>query len=371
MSEPSQRNHSPLEAAHIACGARMVEFGGWFMPVQYTGIMDEHRAVRSAAGMFDISHMGEVTVSGPDALPWLESLLTNRVGKLAPGRGQYTQMLDEKGGVIDDLIIYRTGGESYFLVINAGCRDLNLEWMCAHLPKDGSVILTDLGNDYAAIALQGPDSEKILRSLYPSCEVPRRNGIAILSATSGVIPELVARTGYTGEDGFELFVPVSEGESLWNRLLAAGVKPAGLGCRDTLRLEMGYPLNGSDLTRNRTPLEAGLGKFVSLDDPEKPAFSGRDALESQRSAGLPAILTPMELTVAGPPMRSHYVVLSGGEIVGETCSGALSPSMAKGIAMAYLPPSLSLPGTTLEIEVRGRHYPAIVTALPFYKKPKL
>ena len=368
MTESSQLKHSPLEAAHIACGARMVEFGGWFMPVQYTGIMDEHRAVRSSAGMFDISHMGEVTVSGPGALTWLESLLTNRVGKLAPGRGQYTLMLDEKGGVIDDLIIYRTGEESYFLVINAACRDLDLEWMRARLPKDESVVLTDLGNDYAAIALQGPDSEKILRSLYPACEIPRRNGIASLSDASGVLPRLVARTGYTGEDGFELFVPVSEGEALWNLLLAAGVKPAGLGCRDTLRLEMGYPLNGSDLARSRTPLEAGLGKFVSLDDPEKPDFSGRQALESQRLAGLPAFLTPMEMTVQGPPLRSHYAVFSGAEIVGETCSGALSPSMGKGIALAYLPPALSLPGTALEIEVRGRRYPASVTKLPFYKK---
>ena len=371
MSDLSQLKHSPLEAAHIACGARMVEFGGWFMPVQYTGIMDEHRAVRSAAGMFDISHMGEVAISGPGALAWLESMLTNRVGKLAPGRGQYTLMLDELGGIIDDLIIYRTGEESYFLVINAACRELDIEWMRAHLPSDGTVHLTDLGNDYAAIALQGRDSEKILRSLYPDCDVPKRNGIASLSPAAGVVPELVARTGYTGEDGFELFVPLSGGEALWNKLLAAGVKPAGLGCRDTLRLEMGYPLNGSDLARNRTPLEAGLGKFVSLDDPAKPAFSGRKALESQRSSGLPALLTPLELTVAGPPMRSHYVVLSGGEIVGETCSGALSPSMGKGIAMAYLPPALSLPGTQLEIEVRGRRYPANVTALPFYRKPTL
>lgn len=360
--------HSPLEAAHLACGARMVEFGGWFMPVQYAGIMEEHRAVRSAAGMFDISHMGEVIVSGSGALAWLESLLTNRVGKLEVGRGQYTLMLDEHGGVIDDLIIYRISEESYFLVINAACRDIDLEWMRAHLPNDGTVDLTDLGHEYAAVALQGPDSENILRSLYPSCEVPRRNGITALSASSGGIAELVARTGYTGEDGFELFVTVREGETLWNRLLAAGVKPAGLGCRDTLRLEMGYPLNGSDLSREHTPLEAGLGKFVSLDDPAKPQFSGRKALENQRSAGLPAILTPLKLTVHGPPMRSHYSVISEDSVVGETCSGALSPSLGEGIAVAYLPVALSIPGTQLEIEVRGRRYPASVTTLPFYKK---
>jgi aminomethyltransferase len=368
MSHHTELKHSPLEAAHIACGARMVGFGGWSMPVQYSSIMDEHRAVRSSAGMFDISHMGEVTVTGPGSLAWLESLLTNRVGKLGVTRGQYTLMLDEKGGVIDDLILYRTGEMSYFLVINGACRDLDLEWMRSRLPANGSVMLQDVGDDYAAIALQGPDSESILRTLYPECEVPKRNGIASLTETSP-IPSLVARTGYTGEDGFELFVPVSEGVVLWKNLLAAGVKPCGLGSRDTLRLEMGYPLNGSDLSRERTPLEAGLGKFVSLDDPEKPDFSGRKALKAQRLSGLPSLLTPIKLTVQGPPLRSHYPVLSGDVVVGETCSGALSPSLGEGIAMAYLPPAFSITGTGLEIEVRGRRYAATVVSLPFYKKP--
>lgn len=368
MSDPANLKHTPLESAHVACGARMVEFGGWYMPVQYSGIIDEHKAVRSASGMFDISHMGEVTVEGPGALAWLESLLTNRVGKLAVTRGQYTLMLDEKGGVIDDLIIYRTGEMSYFLVINGACRDLDLEWMRSRLPADGSVVLKDQGNDYAAIALQGPDSEKILRSLYPSCEVPKRNGIATLIETAP-LPSLVARTGYTGEDGFELFVPVSAGVALWESLIAAGVKPCGLGSRDTLRLEMGYPLNGSDLSRERTPLEAGLDRFTGLDDPEKADFSGRSALERQRAAGLPSRLAPLKLTVSGPPMRSHYAVFAGDTQIGETCSGALSPSMVEGIAMAYLPSANAVPGATVEIEVRGRRYPATISTLPFYKKP--
>jgi aminomethyltransferase len=369
MSNPDTLKHSPLESAHVACGARMVEFGGWYMPVQYSGIIDEHKAVRSASGMFDISHMGEVTVSGSGALPWLESLLTNRVGKLAPSRGQYSLMLDEAGGVIDDLILYRNGDEEYFLVINAACRDADLEWMRGRLPADGSVMLKDLGDAYAAIALQGPDSERILRAVAPGCDVPKRNGIASLPGFDGQVPSLVARTGYTGEDGFELFVPVAKGETLWNVLLSAGVKPCGLGCRDTLRLEMGYPLNGSDLSRQRTPLEAGLGKFVSLDDPEKPDFTGRTALEGQRSSGLPSLLTPLRLTVQGPPLRSHYPVFAQGVAVGETCSGALSPSLGEGIAMAYLPVALSTPSTSLEIEVRGRRYAATVSILPFYKKP--
>ena len=371
MSDPTLLKHSPLEAAHVACGARMVEFGGWFMPVQYSGIMDEHKAVRSASGMFDISHMGEVSVSGPGALAWLEGLLTNRVGKLAITRGQYTLMLDEKGGVIDDLIIYRTGEMSYFLVINGACRDLDLEWMRSHLPTDGSVVLQDQGNDYAAIALQGPDSEKVLRGLYSECNIPKRNGIAPLVVTDGEIPSLVARTGYTGEDGFELFVPVNDGITLWESLLTAGVKPCGLGSRDTLRLEMGYPLNGSDLSRERTPLEAGLDKFTGIDDPEKDDFLGRKALEGQRSDGIPSRLAPLKLSVQGPPLRAHYTVLAEGIAVGETCSGALSPSLGEGIAMAYLPPALYAPGTVLEIEVRGRRYPATISTLPFYKKPTL
>jgi len=371
MNNPSSLKHSPLESAHLTCGARMVEFGGWYMPVQYSGIMDEHKAVRSASGMFDISHMGEVTVEGGGAQAWLESLLTNRLGKLEVARGQYTLMLDENGGVIDDLIIYRTGEESYFLVINGACRDLDLEWMRSLLPADGSVLLKDLGNDYAAIALQGPDSEKVLRSLYPSCEIPKRNGIALLIPVGGGVPSLVARTGYTGEDGFELFVPVEAGIVLWERLLSAGVKPCGLGSRDTLRLEMGYPLNGSDLSRDRTPLEAGLDKFTGLDDPGKGDFSGRKALERQRADGLPSRLTPLKLKVPGPPLRSHYPVLSNGVVVGETCSGALSPSLGEGIAMAYLPPALHAPSTALEIEVRGRRYPATFTTLPFYQKTSL
>lgn len=369
MSDPATLKHSPLEPAHLACGARMVEFGGWFMPVQYSGIIDEHRAVRTVAGIFDISHMGEVIVSGPGALPWLESLLTNRVGKLDLNRGQYTLMLDEKGGVIDDLIIYRTGVEEYFLVINAACRDIDLKWMRARLPSDGSVELRDLGDDYAAIALQGPDSEKILRALHPGCAIPRRNGIAPLGEAALGVHPLVARTGYTGEDGFELFVPVAGVEALWNSLLGAGAKPCGLGARDTLRLEMGYPLNGSDLSREHSPLEAGLGRFVALGDPDKPGFTGRGALEGQLASGLPSRLTPLKMTVQGPPLRPHYPVLSGGNRVGETSSGALSPSLGEGIAMAYLPPILSEPGTALEIEVRGRLYPATVTLLPFYKKP--
>jgi len=373
MSEPTLLKHSPLEDAHLACGARLVEFGGWLMPVQYSGIMAEHRAVRSAAGMFDISHMGEVKVAGAGALIWLESLLTNRVGKLSLWRGQYTLMLDETGGVIDDLIIYRTGEMEYFLVINAACRAVDIAWMKSKLPNDGSVILTDLGNEYAAIALQGPDSERILRRIFPNCEVPRRNGIATLlsEAHSEELPHFVARTGYTGEDGFELFVPSEIGELLWKRLLEAGVSPAGLGARDTLRLEMGYPLNGSDLSRQHSPLEAALGKFVSLDDPEKPDFLGRQALEAQRTTGLTSLLTPLILTVPGPPLRAHYPVLSEGLSVGETCSGALSPSLGRGIALAYLPIALSTPGTSLEIEVRGRRYPASVSTLPFYKKPSL
>ena len=350
----------------------MVEFGGWFMPVQYSGIIDEHRYVRSSAGMFDISHMGEVIVSGSGALAWLERLLTNRVGRLAIGRGQYTLMLDEMGGIIDDLIIYRTDEEVFLLVINASCRAADLEWMEAHLTQDAVVRIEDVGDKYAAIAVQGPTSEKILSDLYPSIELPGRNGIKPLSVKQGNdVPPLVARTGYTGEDGFELFVPAPQVEELWFQLLRAGVKPCGLGARDTLRLEMGYPLNGSDLSVKYTPLEANLVKFVALDDPDKGDFLGRKALEIQRSNGIPTLLSPLKISVKGPPLRSRYPVFSDGIAVAETSSGALSPSLGEGIALAYLPITLSATGTPLEIEVRGRRYPATVSVLPFYKPERL
>jgi aminomethyltransferase len=357
--------HSPLESAHLEAGARRVDFAGWLMPVQYTGIKEEHEAVRIAAGIFDVSHMGEIFVSGEGAAAWLETMLTNRVGKLAVRRGQYTLMLNEEGGVIDDLILYRTGEKEFFFVINAGRRDEDVAWLEKHLPQEGTVIFNNKSDDFAALALQGPKSEALLRVLLPSVEVPRRNGITSIPGYEGA---LIARTGYTGEDGFEIFVNNKDALLLWRNFVEAGAKPCGLGARDTLRLEMGYPLNGSDLSMTRTPLEAGLEKFVSLDDPLKGDFIGRAALEAQRDAGLVSRLTPLKLCEGGPPLRAHYPIYDGTRLLGETSSGAFSPSLGEGIALAYVPLEFTTVGTVVEIEIRSKRYKAAVTTLPFYRK---
>ncbi|MFZ4115849.1 MAG: glycine cleavage system aminomethyltransferase GcvT [Chthoniobacterales bacterium] len=357
--------HSPLEPAHLEANARMVDFAGWFMPVQYTSIKEEHEAVRTAAGIFDVSHMGEIFVSGEGAAAWLETMLTNRVGKLALGRGQYTLMLNEEGGVIDDLILYRTGEKEFFLVINAGRREEDVTWFNKHLPQDGTVLFENRSDTFTAFALQGPNSEELLKKILPDVEPPKRNGI---TSIPGYESALIARTGYTGEDGFEIFVNHHDGLDLWRQLVSASAKPCGLGARDTLRLEMGYPLNGSDLSMTRTPLEAGLEKFVALDDPLKGDFRGRVALEKQRASGVASRLTPLQLCEGGPPLRSHYPIYVGEKLLGETTSGAFSPSLGEGIAMAYLPVAFTQPGVVVEIEVRGKRYKAAVTTLPFYRK---
>lgn len=357
--------HSPLEPAHLEAGGRMVDFAGWYLPVQYSGIKEEHEAVRKAVGIFDVSHMGEIFVSGPGAVTWLETMFTNRVSKLAVGRGQYTLMLNDEGGVIDDLILYRIREEDFFFVVNASRREEDVTWLREHLPADQSVTLVDHSDQYAAFALQGPEAERVLKKVMPAIETPKRNGIAMIPNRQA---GLIARTGYTGEDGFEIFLSHHDALECWRELVAAGAKPCGLGARDTLRLEMGYPLNGSDLSMTRTPLEAGLEKFVSLDDELKGNFIGRAALEKQRAAGLKFRLTPLKLVAGGPPLRSHYSIYAGETLLGETTSGAFSPSLGEGIAMAYLPIEWSELGKIVEIEVRGKHYKAEVTTLPFYKK---
>jgi len=348
-----------LEAAHIALGARLIPFGGWSMPVQYTSILSEHAAVRNAVGAFDISHMGQVFVSGENHLSWLDSVLTNNISKLAPGEGQYTMMLNEKGGVIDDLIAYRASPEEVLLVVNASMIPEDVAWLEKHL--DAGVTLRNESDAWAGLAIQGPDSERTFKKLFPSEELPPRNGI---SKTQG--GEIVCRTGYTGEDGFEFFCPANQGPIFFESFISAGAAPCGLGARDTLRLEMCYPLNGNDLSPENSPVEAGLGFFCDL---KKTDFIGRDILISQKENGPVKRLTAIELTEKGPPPRPHYPVLSeAGETLGELSSGVLSPTLGKGIAMAYLPAAYSKLGTKLLIDVRGRKFAAITVKKPFLKK---
>lgn len=350
--------HSPLEAAHLALGAKLIPFGGWAMPVQYTSILNEHAAVREKVGVFDISHMGQVFVTGDDHVAWLDSMLTNRISKLQPGEGQYTLMLNENGGVIDDLIAYRITTDETLLVINASMIAEDVAWLEDHL--ESGAALRNESDAWAGLAIQGPDAVATFSKLFPKETLPPRNGI---SRTSG--GDILCRTGYTGEDGFEFFCPAAEGIAFFNAFISAGATPCGLGARDTLRLEMCFPLNGNDLSPERSPIEAGLGFFCDL---EKADFIGRDVLLSQKENGPTTKLTAIELTEKGPPPRPHYPILSeSGELLGELSSGVLSPTLAKGIAMAYLPVAYSKPGTRLKIDVRGRQFAAIAVKKPFLK----
>lgn len=336
----------------------MVPFAGWEMPVSYSSIIDEHRAVREACGMFDISHMGEFFVRGPGAQAWLESLLTNRVEKLQPGVGQYTFLLNENGGVIDDLIIYRIGAEDYLLVVNAAKIEEDAAWMEGR--RVDGVEFENASEAWAAIAVQGPQAPGIHEKIF-GVPNPERNHLILLESWGGYS----AGTGYTGEAGFEVFVPAAKAEELWDALMAAGVKPCGLGARDTLRLEMGYPLNGSDLDPGHSPLEAGMGIFVDL----SKDFTGVEKLRLQKADGPGQKLCGLKLEKGAPPPRPGYAVYrdaEGGEAVGRLTSGALSPSLGFGIAMTYLPVEISKPGQVLQIEVRGKRYPATVCRKPFY-----
>ncbi len=359
--EMSDLKRSPLEGAHLALGARLVPFAGWNMPVQYSSIIEEHKAVRGKVGIFDISHMGQFIVEGAGATAWLNRMLTNNIAKLSVSQGQYTLLLNERGGVIDDLIAYRTGESSYFLVVNASMIDEDFFWMASH--QDEQAVLRNESDLWAGMAIQGPDAVATFAKACPGAELPPRNGIATLAGG-----EIVCRTGYTGEDGFEFFCPAADGIAWWDKFLAAGAAPCGLGARDTLRLEMGYPLNGNDLSPERTPIEAGLGFFCDLD---KGDFIGRDVLAKQKADGPALKLTAIRYTDKGAPPRAHYPVVSAeGTVIGELASGVLSPSLMAGIGMAYLPAESAKPGTLLQIDVRGRLFPAEVVKKPFYKPAK-
>jgi len=367
MTDPATLKKTALFAAHQKLGARLVDFGGWNMPVQYSGILEEHKAVREAAGVFDISHMGEFYVTGKGALNFLNGLLTNDVAKLADGQGQYTLMLNELGGVIDDLILYRFNETEFFLVVNASKIDEDREWVLKHLPKD--VNFSDKSEMMSAVALQGPKAVEIARAFFgPGWPEPKRNEITKYSCNCQEI--LTARTGYTGEDGLELFFPSEVAENFLFALLEAGksfgLKPCGLGARDTLRLEACLPLNGNDLSDKRTPLDAGLGFFVSL--AKEASFPGKDVLQLQKSEGLKEKLVAFRLKEKGPPPRPHYLVFQGANQVGEVCSGAPSPTLGYGIGLAYVKADCTEPGTSLELEVRGTRVPVEVVKKPFYKR---
>jgi aminomethyltransferase len=370
MSTAAASRKTPLFDAHLRWQARMVEFGGWQMPVFYSSILEEHQAVRTGAGLFDISHMGEFLVEGPAAAARLDALLTNDVAKLAVGEGQYTLMLNGQGGVIDDLILYRIADQAFLLVVNASKIGEDWQWIERHLAggdEVGGVVFFNRSDAFAAVALQGPQAGAILAAALEMKELPGRNRIVSLKWRTHDL--WIARTGYTGEDGFEVFLPPAGAEELWEVVLREGgsrIKPAGLGCRDTLRLEACYPLNGQDLSSDKTPLEAGLGFFVALG--KAAEFTGKAVLSGQKKDGVPTRLVALKPLQRGAPPRSHYKLFSGPQEVGEVTSGTLSPTLGHGIALAYVAAAQAQPGTRLEMEVRGQRLPVEVVPKPFYKK---
>ncbi|MBL9114571.1 MAG: glycine cleavage system aminomethyltransferase GcvT [Verrucomicrobiaceae bacterium] len=347
----------------------MIPFAGWEMPVQYTSITEEHQAVRNACGVFDISHMGQFLVSGKGAEAFLNRALTNDISVLQPGQGQYTLMLNEGGGVIDDLIAYKTSDREFFLVVNASMIDADLAHLKSLLTDDDKEIvqIVNASSLTGGIAVQGPRARDVFKSMMgPSAVFPEKNTVQIAGTEHGIM--WLCGTGYTGEEGFELFTPTSRIEYWLRSAISSGCSPCGLGARDTLRLEMGYPLNGNDLSPLRSPLQAGLAFFVEFD---KEDFVGKDSLLKQKAAGLPDKLTAFKMTGTCPPPRPHCGVVIGGQTVAEVASGTQSPSLGCGIGMAYLPLEHSAPGTPIEIEIRGRNFPAVTVRKPIYQKPKL
>jgi aminomethyltransferase len=365
VSDDSTLKKTPLHAEHVRLGAKMVDFGGWSMPVQYTGIIDEHHAVRTQLGVFDISHMGQFFAEGPGAEAWLNRLLTNNVERLSVGECQYTFLLNNDGGVIDDLIVYRTAPERYLMVVNAAKIEEDFAWMKAHLPE--GIQFENQSDAYAGIAVQGPKSAQLFDAFFGGKHSrPARNEILALKIEG--MPYFIARTGYTGEDGFEVFCPAERAVRSWNDILRKGeefgIKPCGLGARDTLRLEMCFPLNGSDLAPDKTPIEAGLSIFVDL---QKPEFIGRETLARQRQEGVKRRLVPFKMTGASPPPRSHYAIYKDGQQIAETTSGSLSPTLKIGIGMAYIPTAYARINEQIEIDIRGRRFPAIIEKKPLHR----
>lgn len=356
---------TPLYDEHLALGARMVPFAGWEMPVQYTGIIDEHRAVRSSVGIFDVCHMAEFRVFGFGALDFLQGMLTNDLAKISDlGQAQYTLMLDEEGHIIDDLIVYHTGDLEYLIIANASNAQTDFAWLTKHAPDD--IEMVDESDRTALIAVQGPEALRVVGELAGSdWAAPTR--FRIRDAVLDTIPALVARTGYTGEDGVEIVCRAQDASALWRALLSfPEVTPAGLGARDTLRLEMGYPLYGSDMDRTRDPIAAGLGWVVPKD---KNDYIGATPVAAVRAQGPSTKL--VGLTVDGAIPRPGMNVLHGGTVVGKVASGSFSPTLETGIATAYVPVDFAVPGTELAVEVRKKTLAAEVVKTPFVSSTSL
>jgi aminomethyltransferase len=357
---------TPLYEKHCALGGKMIDFGGWELPVQYSGILEEHRQVRKAAGLFDVSHMGEIHVSGPDSEKFIQRLVANDIAGARECKVIYSPMCYPDGGVVDDLLVYKYSGTDYLIIVNAGNTDKDFEWFMQN--TQGKVSIQNASSQYAQLAIQGPQAEAVLQKLTdsplrelkfftfdPNIEICKKKAI-------------VSRTGYTGEDGFEIYTRPEDAGLIWDDLLEAGKEaglvPVGLGARDTLRFEAALPLYGHEISEKISPLEAGLGKFVK---PGKGDFIGRDALVTQMEQGMKRKLTGFEMTERGIP-RSHYEVQANGKNIGFVTTGSYSPSLDKNIGLAMLDASFSAEGTGIDILIRNKPVKAETISIPFYQK---
>ncbi len=361
---------TPLTQVHRAQGAKLVDFAGWLMPMQYTGVIDEYQAVRQGVGLFDVSHMGRIAVSGNQAESFLQWVTTNDCGRLAVGQAQYSMVCQESGGILDDIFLYKIGEAEFLVCVNASNRLKILEWFQKHQQANfPDTSICDQSESLAQIAIQGPLSKDLLRNLLGSIveTLPPRHCLTLeKNGASG----LLSRTGYTGEIGYEWYLSADQAASVWEELFKAGepnqVKPAGLGARDLLRLDVGYLLYGNDINEQTTPLEAGAGWVVSW---QKGEFEGRAALLKQKEQGISRTLVGFELAGRGVP-RHGMEILKDGETVGTVTSGNFSPILQKGIGLGSLPPHLSGEGTELAINIRGKQVRAQVVKPPFYKRHK-
>lgn len=373
MTESTLLLRTPLNAEHHAAGGRMVPFGGWEMPLQYTSILTEARAVRSGVGIFDVSHMARLHVRGEDATAFLDRVLTARVAALRPGRARYTFLLNEDGGIIDDGVVARpddgSGDEDHLLLVtNAGTRPTVLAWLERWSVEFPRQALHDATTETAMVAVQGPQAAALLDGMAegtPSATRPFACVAMTLDLSTGApVSAVVSRTGYTGEDGFEVVVPAADAVALWRRLVDGGAVPCGLGSRDTLRLEAALMLSGTDVGPSTTPLEAAQDRFVNL---EKEGFVGREALLRLQEQGAPRRMVGFHVLAQGIP-RSGYALSKDGARVGEVTSGGYSPTLDMGIGLGYVAPEHSTPGTDLTVDLRGRATPARVVRLPFYRR---
>ncbi len=364
----TELKRTPIFPLYAQSGSpRCIDFGGWELPVQFTGIQKEHEAVREQAGLFDVSHMGEVIISGKGSLAYLQQLLTNDASRLQDGQAQYTLMCYPTGGVVDDLLVYRLGEEHYMLVINASNIDKDIDWMKQSLPA--KVTLENISEQTALIALQGPQAVAILQAATQSDRYAELAGFSFIEkAEIFGVHALISRTGYTGEDGYELYVSATDAPLIWEKLLQAGeplgLIPCGLGARDTLRFEARLPLYGQELSADISPLEAGLGYFVKLD---KEHFTGKEALVAQKEKGLSRKLVGVEMIDRGIP-RPHYPVYQNGRQIGEVTTGTQSPTLKRNLGLALIEADSAALGTPIELEIRGKMLKAEVVKAPFYKR---